>query len=284
MGKTWFNRSETSTHSHREEEIEGGREEEREGSFVPIFPPLRWFMAFTLLLIMSVSGSMYIFSVYSNDIKSTLGYDQTSLNLISFFKDLGSNVGVLFGLINEITPPWVVLLIGAIINLFGYLMIWLSVTGRVAKPKLWQMCLYMCIGANSQALANTGALVTSVMNFPENRGSVIGLLKSFVGLSAVSIVFLQTIQIIKTARQSNELKVFNNFLYISLGLAGFEEESKLWRRKEHPINDPVQVKVVVENPQILEEPVLPPIKAQASERKLDSCFSNIFKPSDRGEN
>ena len=35
-------RSETSTHSHTEEEIEGGREEEREGSPVPIFPPLRF--------------------------------------------------------------------------------------------------------------------------------------------------------------------------------------------------------------------------------------------------
>ena len=35
------NRSETSTHSHREEENERGCEEEREGSPVPIFPPLR---------------------------------------------------------------------------------------------------------------------------------------------------------------------------------------------------------------------------------------------------
>ena len=36
------NRSETSTHSHPEEEIEGGREEEKEGFSVPIFPPLRF--------------------------------------------------------------------------------------------------------------------------------------------------------------------------------------------------------------------------------------------------
>ena len=42
MGKTWFNRSETSTHSHPEKEIEGGREEERKGSLVPIFSPLRF--------------------------------------------------------------------------------------------------------------------------------------------------------------------------------------------------------------------------------------------------
>ena len=38
-GKTWFNRSETLSHSHQEEEIERGCEEERKGSPVPIFPP-----------------------------------------------------------------------------------------------------------------------------------------------------------------------------------------------------------------------------------------------------
>ena len=42
MGKMWFNRSETSTHSHLEEETERGHEEEREGSHVSIFSPLRF--------------------------------------------------------------------------------------------------------------------------------------------------------------------------------------------------------------------------------------------------
>ena len=38
----WFNTFETSTYSHREEEIERGCEEEREVSPVPIFTPLRF--------------------------------------------------------------------------------------------------------------------------------------------------------------------------------------------------------------------------------------------------
>ncbi len=53
----------------------------------------QWFVVFTTFLLMSVSGASYMFGLYSNEIKSTLGYDQTTLNLLSFFKALGSNIG-----------------------------------------------------------------------------------------------------------------------------------------------------------------------------------------------
>ena len=215
----------------------------------------RWFMAYGSFLIMSAAGATYIFAIYSKDIKATLGYTQEQLNTVGFFKDVGANVGIHAGLVAEVAPPWLVLAVGAAMNLGGYLMLYLSVTGRVRPaPPLWLVCLYIAVGANSQSFANTGALVTAVKNFPEDRGVVLGLLKGFVGLSgaiftqiyravygtdndgaelvllmawlpaAISLLFIPTIRIMPrpiaaAGRASGERRAFFLFLYASIVLA-----------------------------------------------------------------
>ncbi|KAI3878057.1 hypothetical protein MKX03_014325 [Papaver bracteatum] len=306
-------------------------------------------MAFSSFLIMSAAGATYIFGVYSTDIKSSLGYDQTTLNLISFFKDLGANVGILSGLINEVTPPWVVLSIGATMNFLGYFMIWLSVTSRMSKPQVWQMCLYICIGANSQAFATTGALVTSVKNFPETRGVVFGLLKGFIGLSGaiitqlyltfygddskslillisilpagISLLSVYTIRIMKVVRQTNELKVFYNFLYLSLILAGFlmtiiivektiprfstneyigssvlmilllfspllvvvNEEIRLWKFEKQFELSKSSTTMEATTIELPQNSGPEPDPILAAPRRSQSCFSTMFQQPNRGE-
>ncbi|CAN1307879.1 Protein NUCLEAR FUSION DEFECTIVE 4 [Linum perenne] len=209
----------------------------------------RWLMLFASLLIMSVNGTSYMFGLYSGEIKSSLGYDQTTLNILSFYKDLGGNLGFLAGLAYELIPPWMLLSIGSIMNFSGYFLIWLAVSTRISKPHLWLMCLYMSLATHSASYPNTGAVVASVKNFPESRGSVIGLLKGLIGLSGavitqiyhasygdegsdvilliawlpaiVPLMFCSIVRDREFDRQEKELDVLYRFLYIVLGIAGF---------------------------------------------------------------
>ncbi|XP_074274132.1 protein NUCLEAR FUSION DEFECTIVE 4-like [Silene latifolia] len=213
----------------------------------------RFFVVFSTIMILSFIGTSYIFGIYSNDIKATLGYDQTTLNLISFFKDFGAYVSVHVGLLGEVSPPWVVLCLGGVVNFVGYFFIWLSVTHKIARPPVWLMCLYITIGANSMGFANTGGLVPCVKNFPENRGVVIGLLKGYIGLGGAVmaqlyhalygsdnqvegiiliiawlpalalILFSFSVRVLKTVDRQvkREKKFFNQTLYMGLACAAF---------------------------------------------------------------
>ncbi|KAL6644045.1 hypothetical protein ACP70R_018811 [Stipagrostis hirtigluma subsp. patula] len=210
----------------------------------------RWFVVFASMVVMAASGTGYIFALYSKELRSTMGYDQQTLSKLSFFKDLGGNVGVVSGLVQQVAPTWAVLLIGAGMNLAGYLMIYLALAGRTAAPPVWLMCLYICVGTNSLTFSNTGALVACVKNSPESRGHVIGLLKGLVGLSsamytqlylaiygddakslvlliawlpaAVYVFFVRTIRVLPYARRRDgEDQPFFCFLYISITLASY---------------------------------------------------------------
>ncbi|XP_022152845.1 uncharacterized protein LOC111020469 [Momordica charantia] len=210
----------------------------------------RWFSVFASFLIMIGAGSTYVFGTYSKVMKAQFDYSQTQVNTLGFFKDLGSNLGVFAGLLAEVAPPWVLFVVGSSLNFVSYFMIWLSLTHRIAKPEFWHMCTYICLAANSQNFANTAVLVTSVKNFPERRGIILGLLKGFVGVGGailtqmylaiyghenqvnlvlllswfptiISLVFLLTIRPIKVRKHPDELRVMYHLLYVSIILALF---------------------------------------------------------------
>ncbi|MCO5601446.1 hypothetical protein L7F22_055569 [Adiantum nelumboides] len=209
----------------------------------------RWMMAVVSLYILFCSGGTYIFGIYSGALKSSLGYDQQIINTISFYKDLGANVGIISGLMNEILPSWTVLAVGGAMNLIGYLMVWLAVTHRISHPPLWQMNLFIFVGANSQTFANTGVLINFVKSFPHGRGEVLGILKGCVGLSGaiftqlyhaiygedtvgvillmgwlptlVTLLFMIFIRPMEPVEDKREKKNFYHLLYLALLLAAF---------------------------------------------------------------
>ena len=57
-------------------------------------------------------------------------------------------------------------------------------SGLIMLIPLWQLWLALLIGAHSSAWFGTAVLVTNMRNFPLSRGTVAGLLKGYIGLSA----------------------------------------------------------------------------------------------------
>ncbi|EES16459.1 hypothetical protein BDA96_08G209000 [Sorghum bicolor] len=161
----------------------------------------RWSALAASALIQCCAGSSYCFGVYSPALKASQRYDQSALDAVAFFKDVGANVGVLSGLLAAWAPaggrrrPWLVLLVGALLCVAGYLPIWLAVAG-VAPAPLPLMCLYMLLAAQAQTFFNTADVVSAVENFPDRRGTVIGIMKGFLGLSgAILVQIYRTIHI-----------------------------------------------------------------------------------------
>ncbi|KAK7304581.1 hypothetical protein VNO77_42463 [Canavalia gladiata] len=157
-------------------------------------------------------GASYTFSIYSAVLKSSQGYDQSTLDTISVFKDIGANFGILSGLLySAVTPynhrdavpgspskskwtslggPWVVVAAGAIQSFVGFIFIWAAVVGLISQPPVPVMCFFAWLAANGQTFLNTTNVVTGLRNFPQYSGTIIGIMKGFIGLSGAILVQL----------------------------------------------------------------------------------------------
>nr|XP_043615444.1 protein NUCLEAR FUSION DEFECTIVE 4-like isoform X2 [Erigeron canadensis] len=164
----------------------------------------KWIATVASIWIQCSSGASYCFGIYSAALKSSQGYDQSTLNTVSVFKDIGANIGILSGLLYHfVTTPtrnnnggrlWLVYLAGAVQCFVGYFFMWLSVTGIIDRPHVFFMCLFMFMAAHAQTFFNTGNVVVAVRNFPDYSGTGVGIMKGFFGLSgAILIQIYQTL-------------------------------------------------------------------------------------------
>uniref|UniRef100_A0A803L900 Nodulin-like domain-containing protein n=1 Tax=Chenopodium quinoa TaxID=63459 RepID=A0A803L900_CHEQI len=132
----------------------------------------RWIALASSIWIEALLGGIYTFSIYSPVLKTSQSYDQSTLNTVSVFKDIGSTSGVLSGLLytaasSRYSVPWVVHVLGAAEGFLGYFSMWLAVVGVIPRPPVPLMCLFMFVAAHFLTFFNTWNVVTSVQNFPE---------------------------------------------------------------------------------------------------------------------
>ena len=148
----------------------------------------KWMATVASMWIQCSSGAN-TFGVYSSVLKSTQGYDQSTLETVALFRDIGSVGGVLAGLLyTAVTSssnhsgfggPWVVLLAGAIQSFLGYFLTWASVVGLIQRPPVTLMCLFMYLSTQSMPFFNTANMVSGVQNFQDYSGTIVGIMKVY---------------------------------------------------------------------------------------------------------
>ncbi|KAJ9178985.1 hypothetical protein P3X46_010820 [Hevea brasiliensis] len=130
------------------------------------------------------AGNGYNFPLYSSALKSVLGFNQQQLTLLGVANDIGESVGLIPGIVINKLPPWAVLSVGVVFCFLGYGVLWLAFSQTVPGLPYWLLWLALVVATNSNAWFGTAVLVTNMRNFPLSRGTVSGILKGYVGISA----------------------------------------------------------------------------------------------------
>ena len=104
------------------------------------------------------------------------------MDLLGSFKDVGAYFGVLGGLVFDAFGPRVTLVTGAAMHTLGYLGIYATLRGTTrgfrGKPPIWRTGCLIALAANGNSFFDTAVLLSSMNNFPTEKGTVAGLLKS----------------------------------------------------------------------------------------------------------
>lgn len=79
---------------------------------------------------------------------------------------------------------------GAVQVFLGFLFMWGCVVGLIEDVPVPVMCFFAWLSANGQTFLNTTNVVTGLRNFPEYSGTIIGIMKGFLGLSGAILIQL----------------------------------------------------------------------------------------------
>lgn len=80
------------------------------------------------------SGNTYNFPLYSSALKHVLSLNQQQVTILGVANDIGENVSFLPGFACNKLPPWALILIGSVLCVLGYGVLWLDLNQIINLP------------------------------------------------------------------------------------------------------------------------------------------------------
>lgn len=144
------------------------------------------------LFLMAISGTVYLFPVYSEELGNVLGFSESQMQTIGTLINAGTWFGVVVGMYYDVAMdrltgsvgPRLVAFTGAGFLVLGYGGVYMASIHAFRPHYLVVGMLGFLMGQGSSC-TYVAALNTNCTNFkPEDRGKVVGILVCFFGLSA----------------------------------------------------------------------------------------------------
>ena len=146
-----------------------------------------WLVLGIAVLVQSVGGLFYAFSLYTHTLKDRFGYSQGDVDTIGSLGNVGGSVGIHIGFFFAAFGPRKTLVAATALSLLGWLPLWAALspalTPDTGAVPYWSLCLLAVLQGQAQNTGDLAAVATVVANFPEHRGRAVGLAKAMVGLS-----------------------------------------------------------------------------------------------------
>lgn len=153
-------------------------------------PKINKYVTFAASLPVMLSGGLpYTFGIWNEQIKTVYDLSQAELQTIGAAHNIGGYLSFISGLVYDALEhrhhlgPRVSILLGGITNTVGFVGLWLAITQRFTFS-IWQIALLALIAGNGGSWFDTCCLTTNIRNFPSSRGTIVGIMKASVGLSA----------------------------------------------------------------------------------------------------
>ena len=121
--------------------------------------------------------------MYSGDLKAKLDLTQDELQSIAAIGNVGLYLTFFSGFAFDFLGPHVTSGVAVVLTLTGYLLMWAGASG-VLPGSVGLLSAAAFIWSHGSSWGDLASISVQTRNFPQDRGLVLGVLKSFFGLSA----------------------------------------------------------------------------------------------------
>ncbi|KAN0034419.1 hypothetical protein ACTFIV_000928 [Dictyostelium citrinum] len=136
------------------------------------------------VLTILASGTLYGFSIISNEIRDKLEYSQTDIGLAISFGDVGMYIGLTVGFFFDLFGPFFTNGLATVFYVIGCMGVWAIVKGYITSS-VYLLSFFLFIIGQSSYGSFTACVVANVHNYTiTHRGKISGVLVGMFALSA----------------------------------------------------------------------------------------------------